>query len=328
MFCNTCYRKENRIDPDLGRYSDCEAGNRIPTFIEVWNEYGWPDRFDCWIARMLIMFLEVILFISRIMKIVLLLVDIEYPAFMFSIHNFLMFTNWMGFEIHTLIMCSIDFDRLYIVHAFISGTSFLLLSISWLIRSLQQQRYDLLFYSGGFICVFFSWTFWNVQSNLMYIRNMDNVIRFRDVHEYALCGKLWRSCLVIFVIIIVILSFSCGYGYLSQIQFLSTKSFAFFSAALAMSMSFKLPMYLALERKKRRFWYLCTEVNRMEVGFMIMYFIIAALPIPFLALEIEGDDMKDILHILVCTQFIVRIAYDVLMWHYSANELNVHPENK
>ena len=71
MFCT---HRESRVDPDLGRESDCESGNRIPTICEVWEEINdspdpWLGRPDFWYAQAYFILIQLAGIIINIMQV-------------------------------------------------------------------------------------------------------------------------------------------------------------------------------------------------------------------------------------------------------------------
>jgi len=313
MLCH----KESRVDPDLGRESDCEAGNRIPTFCEVWDEINdssnpWLGTKNFWKIQVYIGFIQIATIAIPIAN-KFFTGDIKLMAQMEAVVTHL---NLLNLPLHTAVTVASEVNRLYLIHFNLLGLMVLGREIP-LVTSVKTDPIVLID-----ICLsamyFITWVNYNMSEKFMYIRNMDNVIRFRDVNENALYNKLICTWLLAFVVTIAFFT-SAWYVDSLTMDIYSNFSFAFTTIHEIIYIYLQIYMYLLLERKKRHSCYLLWGANRFEARKILMSAFLGGLCKAFYFI-------KSSKRIIIWLNKLTFIIFNIHLWYYAAHELNVFQE--
>lgn len=319
-----CAHRELRVDPDLGRESDCESGNRIPTIYEVWEEINdssdpWLGRTDFWYAQAYFISIQLGGMIINILQ--------RYSkmnwAVLAQLGSVLYHINRLNLHLHTAVCCVVEFNRIYLVHLLLTTIMCLIYGVS-LISQVHENPIKLVDVILQ-ICCFISWINWNVGEKLMYVRNIDNVIRFRGVKDTAILRKVRRPWFALLALTIALLGLAF---YLEtwnscidvlSIDGHSPMNLIFRTLHRSITHYMQLVMYLSLERRKRKPFYIITNPNWYEMRFLgIIFFdgIICGIYCAFVD--------KWIRQAVVWLRVISLTFFNVHLWFYSAHELNVY----
>jgi len=312
-----CAHRESRVDPDLGRESDCESGNRIPTICEVWEEINdspdpWLGRPDFWYAQAYFILIQLAGIIINIMQ--------RYSKMNFPILAqlgcVLYRINRLNLHLHTAVCCVVEFNRVYLIHLLLT-TIMCVIHGLWLIPAVYENPIKLVDVVLH-ICCFISWINWNVGEKLMYVRNIDNVIRFRGVRDTALLRKVRRPWSALFALTIILLALAFYFDALS-IDGHSPTHLVFKTLHRAITHYMQLVMYLSLERRKRKPFYIFMNPNWYEVRFLGIIFFEAVMCGIYC-----GFDNKWIRQSVSWLLVMSLTVFNVHLWFYSAHELNAY----